>query len=795
MRNKETEPMIRNYILTALRNLWRNKLVTLINLMGMAVGFGLFLSFWNWSRYDLSYDRFHEEIDRLYILKARLTMNGSEYDADRVGGIFGPVLPQLFPQVSSSCRIFQPLDFELGVPDEGGEGNLRYFHEEEVMAVDSTFFDLFSFRLLQGSRGEVFTAPDHIVITESLSRKLFGDSTVLGRSIRIGEGDIFTVAGVAEDPPENSSYQFRVLIGFPVMGKMGYPVDGYGGTIYYSNFKLQEGTDLDALNVKINEHVRENFDSDFDAWFYLDPLSRLHLWGESRSYIGLYVNIIMAIVILSVACINFINLTTAYSSGRLKEITIRKSVGASKRQLVTQFMTETYLILLIAFYLGFFLAEQLGPALSRSFDLYIPFALSGFRFWMQVLGIYLVTGLLAGLYPAVKIAGFRPVAFLQGMSCSRYKGGSRSRKVLTVIQFAFSVFFIVITIFTMRQFVYLREADLGFNRDHVLYIPTRGKVWEDYPEIKQELGRLSFVKGITSGSQIPVMINSGDVDWGEREGEHNQVAMVVRTDADFLSTFQIALQEGRYYATGSDSLNRTYVVVNRALVDLLGWEDPVGRSFYLWGEDRTILGVTENIHFFPFNLEAFGNHALIYLYEPVLNYVFIRVAPGTSSEQIAAIGDIFEEYNPGYEIAYDFISNYSYEALENSDGIILIFKIFSILTIFIAVIGLVGLSLYNNSRRTKEVGIRKAMGAHSGIITRLLLSEFMRLVVLSNLVALPLAYLVMRRILQFFNYSVDMQVQVYALVFLLSLVVSLLTVLIQACRTARMNPVESLRYE
>ncbi len=789
--------MIRNYIVIALRSLWRNKVATLINLAGMAVGFGLFLGFWTWTRYDLGFDRFHEDIERMYFLRARLTMNGSEYDADRTGGIFARVLPEQFPSIYTSCRVSSPLDFELGIPAENSENgeSMRYFHEDEVLAVDSTFFDFFSFRLLQGIRDELFSERNHIVITESLAGKLFGDSTAVGKTIRIGEGGYFEVAGVAADPPENSSYQFRALLGFHIMEELGYPVNGYGGTIYHSNFKVAEGTDLEVLNRKINMYVKDHFEADFDAWFYLDPLTRLHTYGESRGYIGIYINMIMAVVILCIACINFVNLTTAYSSRRLKEIAIRKSAGAGKVQLIIQFMAETYILLLVALYLGFFLEEQMGPAISRTFGVSLEADRSGSEYWLKVLLIYAGTGLLAGLYPAVKIAGFRPPAFLKGMSTNGYRGGRRSRKVLTVVQFTFSVFFIILIIFTNRQFIYLKEADLGFNREDVIYVRTKGKIWNNYPALKQDLARLHFVEQVASGSAVPVMVNSGEIDWGEREGAHNKLAVILRTDAGFLSTFEIEMLEGAYYREGNDSLNSTYVVINRSAMELLGWEEPVGHTFYLWGEDRTVLGVTENINFFPFNIELFSDQALIYIFNPVQDYIFIRVARGISADQIATIGEVFREHNPGYEFEYEFVSDYTYQALENSDGIMLVFRIFTFLTILIAIMGLVGLSIFNSNRRTKEVGIRKAMGAHTGIILRLLLSEFLKLVILSNLIALPAAYLVMRRILQFFSYSVDLKAQVFILVFLLSVLISLVTVVFHAYRVARLNPVNSLRYE
>ncbi len=266
--------MIRNYLLSALRNLWRNKLITLINLLGMAVGFGIFLTLLTWIRYDASFDKFHKDIEHMYVLNVRLTMNGSEFTSQRTGGIYARELTELFPQVKNSCRISMPHEFELGVMAAEADTTLpmRYLDESEVLMVDSNFFEFFSFPLVSGNVEEVFTARDQIVITESLANKLFGENEALNGQIKIGEGGYFTVVAVAADPPSESSYQFKALLGFHILEEMGYPVNSYGGTMYFNNFKIAEGTDLVALNEKINAHVEENFEADFDSWFFLDRL-------------------------------------------------------------------------------------------------------------------------------------------------------------------------------------------------------------------------------------------------------------------------------------------------------------------------------------------------------------------------------------------------------------------------------------------------------------------------------------------------------------------------------------------
>ena len=771
--------------------------MSLINLLGMAIGFGVFITLLSWIRFDARFDRFHEDIDRMYVLNIRLNMNGSEYTAQRTGGIFASVLKDLFPQVENSCRVSQPMAFELAIPVDGAPADepMKYFDEDLVVMVDSNFFDYFDFRLAKGNPEQLFTARDQIVITERLAIKLFGDEEPLRKQVRIGEGGYFTVVGVAENPPVASTHQFNALLGFHILEEMGYPVDGYGGTMYFNHFKLAEGTDLPELNRAINMHVEENFDADFDTWLFMDRFDRMHLHGENKGIIGQMMNYVMAIVILLIASINYINLTTAGSSLRIKEIAIRKSTGAGRRQLIMQFLGESYILLLLALYVGFFIAEHLSGSLFRSFDIYTDKIPRGPGYWLLVFGIYLLTGLLAGLYPSMKITNFNPLAFFTGKGARDLGSGRRSRRILIVLQFAFSIFFICVSLFVIRQFDHMREADLGFNREDVLYVRTKGKVWDRYPLIKQDLEQLAFVKRVTSASDIPVQVDYGEIDWGERDGEHNKFARVIRTNADFHSTFDIDLLQGEYFTTERDSLNYDYVVINQSLVDYMGWEDALGREMYLWGSDRVILGIVEDIYFFPFKLAAFDNDALIYVYEPVQDYIFIRVNPGSSTQRLAAIEEVFERHNPGYELEYDKVSNYNYAMLENSEAVSLLFKLFAAIAIFIAIMGLIGLSLFNNNRRTKEVGIRKAMGAHTGSIMKLLLSEFMKLVIISNLFALPLAYVGLWKLFQFFSYSTELKIPLFILVFILSVFFSMFTVAYHAWRTARANPVDSLRYE
>ena len=789
--------MIRNYFVLAIRSLWRNKLITLINIVGMGIGFGIFLSFWSSIRFDNSFDRFHEDIDQMYILSVNISLEDSEYTSERIGGIFGTALPDLSPQILSACRISQPQEFEFGIGsrEDTAAYPMKYFNVDEILAVDTSFLEFFSFRLLQGDPALAFSGKDHILITQSLAKRLYGDEDPMWKEVQIDSWNYYKVAGVLEDPPENSSFQFKALMGFHIMEYLDYEVDRARYNLYFTNLKIADEADIEALNHQVNGWVNDNFDLEIESRYFLSPLTDLHLYGESKGIIGFYMNLIMALGMLFISCVNYVNLSSAYYTTRIREIAIRKSMGANRRQLMVQFMGETYLLLFHAFYLGLFMAEHLVPSMNKLFEVQQDAYFGGLEFWLKVLVIFLVTGFLAGFYPALKITGFNPLGFLSAKVKIPVYRGSRSRKVMLVIQLTLSVMFILFSIFMTRQYVHMKEADLGFNRKDVLYIHTSGQLWQKYPLLKNELIQKHYVEGVSSSSDIPVLLSSGTVDWGERNVEQNKLAVTIDVSYDFLETFEIELVEGSFYREGNDSLNHQYIVVNKELINIIGWEDPVGRNFYMGGRDYDLLGVTANIEFFPFNLGVFEDRALIYRFVPVSDYIFIRLKEGFTNKQVEEVLDVFESYNPGYENIYDFVGNFRIEAMENGYGLMFIFILFSVLAIFIAAMGLIGLSVFHNNSRTKEVGIRKVMGAHTGIIMRLLLSDFLRLVLLSNLIAIPLSYLALSLILQVFAYRIELQAMVFVLVILFSILASMITVIYHALRTSLANPVDSLRDE
>lgn len=789
--------MLKNYIIIAFRNLWRNKMTTLINLTGMALGFGIFISLSDWVRHDLSFDRFHEDIEKIYTLNARIHSNGAEYTSEKAGGIYASLLSENFHEIEAACRVSEALEFELGVRGDTSleEATVKYFSEAEVLAADSNFFSFFSFTMVEGDPSLLLSSKDNIVLSKSMADKLFGDDKALYQDVKFGEGGYFTVVGVVEDPPNNSTLQFNVVMNFGILEELGYPIDGYHGAIYYNFFKVKEGSDFEKINRTVNELVEMNSDSDLDVYYFLEPYTRMYLFGETKAVMGVYVNLILCVLILLIACINFINLETAYFHTRIKEISVRKSIGAGRKQLLFQFLSETYIILLMAFYLGFFVAELIVPTINRSFGVDFGDMERGLSSWLFFLALYLLTGLVAGLYPALKITGFNPLRFLSGRDVSNSLGGKRSRKVLIVLQFSFSIFIAIASIFIMRQYTHLKEADLGFNREEVLYIQTNGVLWSEFELFKEKLEEMHFVDQVCTASEMPVMITHGEINWGDEEGEHNKFSRILWANHDFLSTFDIEMSRGEFFREEYGENNHQKVVVNEALLELMHWDDPIGRVFHLWDRQLEIIGVTKDFNFFPFKLEVFDGQALIYIYDEVREYIFVKIPGELKTKQISQIKSVFEEVNPGYEFNYDLVSEYEYDMLQGSEGIKILLLVFTVIAIFIAIMGLVGLSLYNIGKRTKEVGIRKAMGAASRSILGSLVSEFLVLVVISNAIAIPASILVLDKTFTIFYYRVELAPIVFVLVFLLSVAVTMLTVMYHALRIARANPVKSLRYE
>jgi ABC-type antimicrobial peptide transport system permease subunit len=624
-----------------------------------------------------------------------------------------------------------------------------------------------------------------------MAEKYFGSTDPIGKTIRINDTFNFIITGVARDVPENSSIKFDFLVPFWFMQEMGYDLNSYEGTNFSSFVFLHKKADSKGLSAKIPAYLNSLHTSELNPRQFLTPLHRIHLYGEELQYIGVYLNTVVAVMILLIACINFINLSTARSLSRAREVGIKKVAGATRSQLIRQFLGESMVMTIIAVNLALLLVEKVLPFSGKLLPVHISVQYDDLHFVIGIIVLTVITGLLAGSYPAFVLSSFKPVTILRSKLISGSKGG-RSRKVLVVVQYTFSILFIICTLVMSKQFDHLINADPGFNRENILYFRLRGDTYKSYNLLKENLIRNPSIKSVATASEIPNNIQRGDIMWGDHERKKNVIARIMWCGYDFTSTLGIKMKEGRFYSPDYALDSTDAIVVNEEVAKIMGWNNPVGQRFLLFDKEYTVIGVVDKICFFPFNI---GGSALILPFGCSNNFVYVHLQDGWSNEDVDNVRSIFEKYNPAYPFEYSFLKDYKYDMLKYADVNKNIFVFFSFLGIFVSCLGLLGLAIFVAEQKRKEICIRKAFGSSHVQIGRFFVGRFTNLVLLANLIAIPLSYFIMHSLLQFFTQRIELSWWIFALSALISFIVSILTVTSQLFKVTGSNPADHLRYE
>jgi putative ABC transport system permease protein len=785
--------MFRSHLIIALRNIWRNKTFSIINLVGLALGLSISITIWIWIWFELSYDSFHAQKEKIFLIEQTIRISTGEYKTSRCGAAWAPALESKFPEISKVLRIGPPLELLLS-PDnilDTAAQERKKFIETRVLAADSTFFEIFSFPLVEGNPKTALKDPFSILLTQTMARKYFGSMDPLGKIIRISDNFNFIITGVVRDIPENSSIQFDFLIPFWFMQEMGYDLNSYEGTVFSSFVLLNHKTDYKGLSAKIPGYLNSLFTSELSPHPFLTPLNRIHLYGEELRYIGVYLNTIVAIMILLIACINFINLSTARSLSRAREVGIKKVAGATRFQLIRQFLGESMVMTIIAVNLALFLVEKSLPLSGKLLKAPLYIQYNDIHFITGIIILTIITGLLAGSFPAFILSSFKPATILRNKLISGSKGG-RSRKVLVVVQYVFSILFIICTLVMSKQYNHMLNADPGFNRENILYFRLRENAHKTYNLLKENLIRNPAIRSVTTASDIPLNVLRGDIEWGDHSRKKNVIARIIWCGYDFTTTFGIKMKEGRFYSTdySTDSVNA--IVVNEQVVKTMGWSNPVGQRFLMFDKEYTVIGVIGNICFFPFNI---GGSELILPFGGSCDYVYLHLQEGWSNEVVNDIRATFEKYNPEFPFEYNFLKDYKYDMLKYADVNKKIFLFFSFLGIFVSCLGLLGLSIFVAEQKRKEFCIRKAFGSTDLQIGRSFIIRFASLVLLANMIAIPLSYLIMHVLLRFFTQKTELSWWIFALATIISFVFSILTITSQVFKVTRTNPANYLRYE
>jgi len=798
--------VFKNIIKTALRNMKRHMGYTFINVAGLALGLACSLFIFLWVTHELSFDRFHGKIDGLYRIEQDQVYNGRIFHVNVTPYPMGAGVKEAIPEVSDACRyvFMPPLLFRNGE---------QAFFQEGIRAVDPAIFRMFDFNLERGNRESALSDPHSLVLTREVAEKYFGSMDPVGQSLVLNNTYSFTVTGIIEEAPDNSSLNFQCLLPFEFLRETGQYSEHWGSNSIQTFVELHAEADVAAVNAKITtlrqERVADRF-QDAEArtnylqrpptQFMVAPFADMHLhqyfgYGKPAGAIQfVYIFSVIASFVLFIACINFMNLSTARSAKRAREVGLRKVVGARRWHLVAQFFGESMATALLALAVALGLVVLLRPAFNQLAGKTIALsALVQPAFFSGVVGITLLAGIVSGSYPALFLSSFVPIKVLKGgLSHAR---GKTFRRVLVVLQFSLSVFLIIGTAVVYKQVQYMQNRPLGYNQEHLVYMPLQGDTQEKYTTLKAELLRESEVINVTASNHRPHMIgsNSGGVEWDGKAEDFRPLVSQNVVDFDYTATMGIELVEGRGFNTAFMADTAQAFLVNETLAEMMDKETVVGERFHFMGIDGHIVGVMKDFHYqsVRFNVEPLA----VICYPPRVFFATIRVDGNNLNASMAAVEKVWNRVNPRYPFEYEFVDEQLSRLYRADQQVGALLKYFAALAVAIASLGLFGLSAFTAEQRTKEIGVRKVMGASVPGIVMLLGREFARWVLISNLIACPVAFLVMRDWLGAYAYRTALSWWVFGLSVLLSMIVALVTVSYQSVRAALINPARSLNYE
>jgi putative ABC transport system permease protein len=810
--------MFKNYILIAIRNLWKRKLFSLINVAGLSVGIACFFLIAANLMDEFSYDNFHENTGNLYRVALKRIYPDNEVYYAVIPFSIGEAMLNDFPEVEDMIRVLKMRQ----------EVVLRYedksYEEDKIFFVEPKFFELFNVPLLEGNPAKVFTTPNSLVITRDTALKYFGDEEALGKNISTPQGE-FMVSGVCENVPKNSHMEFDFAGSLNLLGLNRQP--NYISFSVYTYIVLRDGTDPRSIEAKMPALVelyaagpiqarsgisyKEYIAAGNGYDYFLQPIRDIHLHSNLTNEIKpngnityVYILIAIALFLIVIACINFMNLATAISVTRAREVGIRKIVGSTRGSIIRQFLMESMVLSFISLVIAGFLIQLVLPlfnTLARK-QLEISFISHPFNLvWLLLVG--LVVGILAGSYPAFVLSSFHPVTVLKGrFSTSRQ--GILLRNVLVIFQFAISIVLISMTLLISRQMNFMLNMDLGYNKENLVVVERAYSLGPRGEAFKQELRGIPGVIDV-AGSDTTI---SGGFYYGvmfqKEKDPEIKTTRAMTVDKDFIKTLGLEITDGRGFAKEfNDSLS---VIINQKTIEEFRWDDPVGMKIKRLGDpgeptgNYTVIGVVKDFHYNSMH-EDIDSFVLFTIPEglpqqqrvyPLMN---VRIRSDNTAATLVSIEDTWNKLTPEQPFSYYFMDDMLDGLYQNERTSGQIFGIFSILAVVIACIGLFGLSTYMAEQRTKEVGIRKVLGSTASKIVVLMSKDFAKLVAVAFLIAVPVAYLMMIKWLQSFSFPTSIPLWIFLIAGVVAIVVAQFTVSFQALRAANTNPADSLRFE
>jgi putative ABC transport system permease protein len=803
--------MIKNYLKVAVRNIIKHKGFSTINTVGLAIGIACSVLILLFVTHELSYDKFNEKADRIYRLAVRASIGDTKIHQTYSSSMTFKRLLADFPEIETGVKFLN-----LGrTPIILGETT---YYESRLFAVDSTFYDVFTIPLIQGDSRTVLAEPNTMVVSEDTAFKYFGTTDAVGKTLKAdfpyGLGSVdFKITGISENVPANSHFHYDLLVSsasFPTL----INETEWTANNFITYVVLKKNASAKALEEKLKEFTRKYMGGDkFDAWvakgnyweYFLQPVTKIHLTSDlngefeangNETYV--YIFSVISIIILLIACINFMNLSTAKSSLRAKEVGLRKVVGSGRGSLVVQFLSESTLMSFVALAIGIGIVILLLPLyenlIGRQLEIHF---FDNFVVIPLLIALGLAVGVISGSYPAFFLSSFKPIAVLKDMT-SRGKGVSWMRNILVVFQFTISIFLIIGTLVVNQQLKFFQKKKLGFDKEHVLVIKNPGALGNGTAPFKEALRKYSSIMNVSSSNTLPGRSFS-NIGFGAEGVDENFTLNLCVCDYDFLDTLKLELAGGRFFSRDFPSDSHA-AVLNEKAVELLGWDDPIGKRINNWARERrnfTVIGVIKDYHYESLHQEI--RPQVLFLaggyYKRGDSYITVRLNTENIPGTIKDIESTWKKFAPNKPFEYSFLDE-DYDRLYlNEKQTRKLFSIFSFLAIFIASLGLFGLASFIADRKTKEIGIRKILGASVPRIISILNRSFVKWVLISNLIAWPIAWFIMNKWLQNFAYRIDLSWWMFVAAALLSLLIALITVSFQTVKAAVRNPADSLRYE
>lgn len=799
--------MFKNYLKTAIRNLRKNKLYSAINIFGLTVGLAACLLIGIYISHELSYDKFNANADRIVRATMEYAEAGTVNKIATTGTKVGPQFKRTFPGIEEYVRTF----ISHNVVKTGD----KIFDEPRILYADDAFFKIFSFKLIEGDAATALDAPDKIVITKSMSRKYFGNEDAINKTLTSGGKDL-RVSAVIEDVPQNSQIKFDFATQFLNLGN-GVSEETWWTANWITYFLLREKSSIPQLQQQVNNYmqspsVRKEAGLEGNAYllYHLEPLTRVHLYSSlagfepngSISYI--YMFLVIGLLILIIACANYTNLATAQSSGRSGEIGMRKVMGASKANVFMQFIGESSVITFIAAALAFLLAILLIPYFNNvTGKHFIPEDLLKPTPVAALILFSLLVSFFAGLYPALVLSGTQIMGVLKkGFS---FTGGNNIlRKTLIVAQFGISVFLIIYTVVILQQMNFMQTKNLGYDKDHIVVLPIGGRMLNDFQNLKDAFTQVAGVEGVTASYETPEFVEWGDgITAVDEKGKHEISLNAMPVDLDFTKTLKMQMVAGRDFQqsdfalmdTTNDNANfRQPYIINETLAKRLGWkpEQSIGRTITK-SASGPVVGVIKDFNFSSLH-DPIGP-LLIFLGRNYSRTFMLRISGNDMKATLARLETVWKQRVPDMPFNYHFLDqdyNKLYDAEQRTSAL---FGVASGLAIILACLGLFGLAAFTTIQRTKEIGIRRVLGANISSITLLMAKNFLQLITIAIIIAVPVAWWVANRWLQDFAFRIPIHVYVFLITACITILIALCTVGYHSIKAALMNPAKSLRTE